>query len=97
MGQYSLFPVFVSIVDVPLFTEADHADVARPRDHVSSRFVVDQSMTIINQFLSDQIFGLSYLGSFEVTNNHCSLMEAFLIGFILSLLEQLLVILTLDF
>ena len=95
--ENSFLPVFVSVVEVPLVAVGHHAHISRSGDHVSSRLVVYNGVSSVDEFFPDQSFGISYFGAFEVTNQHNAFMEALLVGLVLGLLKQLLVVLTLDF
>lgn len=64
---------------------------------MSSGLVVDESLPVVNEFLPDEVLGISYLAALKIANNHNSLMEALLVGLVLGLLQQFLIVLTLDF
>ena len=96
MGKHSLLPILIGVVDVPLLAEADDADIAGTRHHVASRFVVEQRVTVVDEFLSDEVLGLCDFGALEVADDHGALVEALLVGLVLGLLQQFLVVLRLD-
>lgn len=95
MIEHSLFPILVSIVEIPLIAVAYNANIAWSRDHVSSRLVINKSISSVNQFFSNQTLGLSNFSSFKITNQHYTFMETFLISFVFCLLQKLFVILAL--
>ena len=96
MVKHSLFPILISIVEIPLDAIAYHTNITWSWDYVSSRLVVNESISSIDELLSDQTFGICNFGSFEVTNQHHSFMESFFVWLVFSLQQKLLIILTLD-
>jgi hypothetical protein len=96
MVKDSLFPILISIVEIPLVAIAHHTNVTWSWNYVSSRLVVDKSICSIYELLSYQTFGLCNFYSFEVTNQHHSFMESFFVWLVFCLLQKLLIILTLN-
>jgi len=95
--KHSLFPVFISIVQIPLVAHGHNAFISRTRYNSSTRFVIQSCFTSLDHFLSDQIFSLSNLFSFECSDKHSSLVETFLVGLVFSLIKKNSIILTLNF
>lgn len=93
-SQNSLFPVFISIVDIPLFTEANYTDITWSRDNVSVGFIILYCEFFLHKVLSDQGFGISNLLTFVFTNNHLSFVESFFVALLFSQSEGFFVILT---
>ena len=97
MVQNSFFPVFVSIIDVPLIARFDNADISWTRYDVAVGFVVNQSFSFIYHLFFDHILCISHFWACKIADQHHSFEKSFLIGFVFGLSQQFFIVLTFDF
>lgn len=78
--QHTLLPVLISIVNVPLFTEADNAGITGSRHYISVRLVVLYCKFFIDEVVFDEGFGIGYFLAFVFADDHFSFVKAFFVA-----------------
>ena len=78
--QHTLLPVLISIVNIPLFTEADNAGITGSGDDISVRLVVLYCKFFIDEIVFDEGFGIGYFLAFIFADDHLSFVETFFVA-----------------
>ena len=97
MIQYSFFPFFISIIQIPLITITNNTYITRSRNNMSSWFIINQSLSSFYKLFFYKWFCLCNFYTLEISYYHCSLMKSFFISFLFCLLQKLFIVLTLNF
>lgn len=87
-------PLFMTVVNVPLFAISNHTFISRSGNNLSSRFEILQSVIRIYQLFSDQVLSVCYFCSLVISNDHSSFVKSFFVTLFFSLIQQSTIILT---
>mmetsp|Transcript_3412 Transcript_3412/g.5765 ORF Transcript_3412/g.5765 Transcript_3412/m.5765 type:complete len:309 (+) Transcript_3412:1259-2185(+) len=97
VGAHKLLPVLLTVAHEPLVARGHDALVARSRDNLALRLVVGNGQLLVEEVLLDLGLCLFDRLANGYSHDHLALVEAFEVDLVLGLLQELLVLLGLDF
>jgi|LakMenEpi03Aug12_release.lakeMendotaPanAssembly.Ray.scaffolds.fasta_scaffold889515_1 hypothetical protein len=95
--HHSLFPIFISIVNIPLFAETYNADITWSWDNITIRFIILNGQFLINKIVLNKRFCIINFLTFVFSNYHFTFMETFLVTLLFCQCQSIFIILTFYF
>jgi hypothetical protein len=95
--HHSLFPIFISIVNIPLFAETYNADITWSWDNIAIRFIILNSQFLIDKIIFDKRFCISDFLSFVFSDCHFTFVKTFFVALLFCQCQSLFIILTFYF
>ena len=92
-----LLPFILSILEEPLVATSNDAVVTSSRNDFTFRFIVRNTQVLTLELLLYQWLGFLYSNSFSNTYEHLALIESLEVSLVFRLLQQVFVILRLNF